>query len=198
MPPTRTQMTDWMDFALSSRAHQNAEQRHSLGHPLSMTHPPNTSNFVRRPAFATAPASHPCAYTLRRRLAPVSRAAGRRRLRAIAQMRKGQRPLAMLSIFRARSMIQTPRGSQSRPARANPSPVAVLRAASRAEQSSWVSRSGLSVSPRAAIPIQLIKHWSLVHFPISLNRWGFPNLRVSDSNCVLAEEAGMHGQSSFL
>ena len=35
----------------------------------------------------------------------------------------------------------------------------------------------------------------LERFPIFLNRLGFPNQRVSDSNCMLAKEAGMHVQA---
>ena len=36
---------------------------------------------------------------------------------------------------------------------------------------------------------------SLERFPIFLNRLGFQNQRVSDSNCMLAKEAGMHVQA---
>ena len=35
----------------------------------------------------------------------------------------------------------------------------------------------------------------LERFPIFLNRLGFPNQLVSDSNCMLAKEAGMHVQA---
>jgi hypothetical protein len=34
----------------------------------------------------------------------------------------------------------------------------------------------------------------LEHFPNLLNRAGFPKRGRSDSSCVLAEEAGMHGE----
>jgi hypothetical protein len=35
---------------------------------------------------------------------------------------------------------------------------------------------------------------TLEHFPIWVNRLGFPNQPISDSKCVLAKEASMHGQ----
>ena len=37
----------------------------------------------------------------------------------------------------------------------------------------------------------------LEHFPIGLNRRGFPNQHLSDSSCMLVLEARMHGQSPF-
>jgi hypothetical protein len=37
----------------------------------------------------------------------------------------------------------------------------------------------------------------LERFPIELNRLGFPNQAGSDSNCLLAKEAGRHGTTSF-
>jgi hypothetical protein len=37
----------------------------------------------------------------------------------------------------------------------------------------------------------------LEHFPILLNRIGFPNRFFCDSRCTLAKEAGVHGQSDF-
>ena len=37
----------------------------------------------------------------------------------------------------------------------------------------------------------------LEHFPIRLNRRGFPNQHLSDSSCMLVLEASMHGQSPF-
>lgn len=37
----------------------------------------------------------------------------------------------------------------------------------------------------------------LEHFSTRLNRVGFPRGRESDSNCMLAKEAGMHGQVAF-
>jgi hypothetical protein len=39
-------------------------------------------------------------------------------------------------------------------------------------------------------------HFGLEHFPSLLNRAGFPKRGRSDSSCVLAEEAGMHGESA--
>ena len=37
----------------------------------------------------------------------------------------------------------------------------------------------------------------LEQFPIRRNRRGFSNRHRSDSSCVLAKEAGMHGPSAF-
>src|SRR3954467_15967709 len=37
----------------------------------------------------------------------------------------------------------------------------------------------------------------LEQFPIRRNRRGFSNRQRSDSSCVLAKEAGMHGPSAF-
>jgi hypothetical protein len=34
---------------------------------------------------------------------------------------------------------------------------------------------------------------ALEHFPIGLNRRGFPNQHLSDSSCMLVLEASMHG-----
>jgi hypothetical protein len=36
-------------------------------------------------------------------------------------------------------------------------------------------------------------HATLEHFPIGLNRRGFPNQHLSDSSCMLVLEASMHG-----
>jgi DNA-binding NarL/FixJ family response regulator len=36
----------------------------------------------------------------------------------------------------------------------------------------------------------------LERLPVSLNRRGFPNRTDSDSNCVLAKEAGAHGETA--
>jgi hypothetical protein len=44
-------------------------------------------------------------------------------------------------------------------------------------------------------PGDLLK--ALEHFPIRLNRRGFPNQHLSDSSCMLVLEASMHGQSPF-
>ena len=37
----------------------------------------------------------------------------------------------------------------------------------------------------------------LEHFRVRMNRKGFPFKRISDSSCVLGEEASMHGSISF-
>lgn len=38
----------------------------------------------------------------------------------------------------------------------------------------------------------------LEHFPIGLNRLGFPRRSKSDSSCMLAKEASMHGQGFII
>ena len=41
-----------------------------------------------------------------------------------------------------------------------------------------------------------MKFLMLERLPVSLNRRGFPNRTDSDLNCVLAKEAGAHGETA--
>ncbi|HEV3166894.1 MAG TPA: hypothetical protein VGZ22_22900, partial [Isosphaeraceae bacterium] len=52
-----------------------------------------------------------------------------------------------------------------------------------------VAEVSLAREPRRISPLE--------HFPIRLNRRGFPNQHLSDSSCMLVLEASMHGQSPF-
>jgi cell division septation protein DedD len=60
--------------------------------------------------------------------------------------------------------------------------------------SSPASAAGLLLSLPSQPSTEIAQTHSLEHFPSLLNRAGFPRRGRSDSSCVLAEEAGMHGE----
>ncbi len=66
-----------------------------------------------------------------------------------------------------------------------------------------IEEVGTNASSRVPSPeilhinIGLANSYRLGRFPSGQNRQGFPKGRESDSNCMLAKEAGMHEQTSF-
>src|SRR3954447_20760236 len=72
----------------------------------------------------------------------------------------------------------------------------VMAAAALEANANEIVQDNLDAEKRGAVQITDGQRL-LEQFPIRRNRRGFSNRHRSDSSCVLAKEAGMHGPSAF-